>query len=80
MQLAIELPDELCKEVLNQRDVQHFVRMALEKELMSEKKINQIEQELFELIGKIPSSVNLVDELIQERKLEFIKEFRTLNS
>lgn len=74
MQLAIELPDELCREVLNHADAAYFVKKALEKELIIEKKIEQSEQELFSLMAKIPGEVSLVDELIQERKIEFIKE------
>lgn len=74
MQLAIELPDKLGQEVLQHANVQEFVKRALEKELSAEKKINQTEQELFSLMAKIPSSVSLVDELIQERRMEARKE------
>ncbi|CAA9889449.1 conserved hypothetical protein [Candidatus Methylobacter favarea] len=74
MQLAIELPDELGQELLKHADVQEFVKRALEKELSAEKKINQTEQELFALMAKIPGSVSLVDELIQDRRLEAKKE------
>jgi len=74
MQLAIELPDKLGQEVLQHANVQEFVKRALEKELSAEKKINQAEQELFSLMSNVPSSVSLVDELIQERRLEVRKE------
>lgn len=74
MQLAIELPDKLGQEVLQHANVQQFVKRALEKELSIEKKMNQTEQELFSLMAAIPSSVSLVDELIQERKEEAEKE------
>ena len=74
MQLAIELPDKLGQEILQHANVQEFVKRALEKELSAEKKINQTEQELFSLMAKIPSSVSLVDELIQERREEARKE------
>lgn len=74
MQLAIELPDKLGQEILQHANVQEFVKRALEKELSAEKKINQTEQELFALMAKIPSSVSLVDELIQERRIEARKE------
>ena len=74
MQLAIELPDKLGQEILQHADVQEFVKRALEKELSAEKKINQTEQELFALMAKIPSSVSLVDELIQERRIDAGKE------
>ena len=74
MQLAIELPDKLGQEVLQHANVQEFVKRALEKELSAEKKINQTEQELFALMAKIPSSVSLVDELIQERRIDAGKE------
>ena len=74
MQLAIELPDKLGQEILQHANVQEFVKRALEKELSAEKKINQTEQELFALMAKIPSSVSLVDELIQERREEARKE------
>ena len=74
MQLAIELPDKLGQEVLQHANVQEFVKRALEKELSAEKKINQTEQELFALMAKIPGSVSLVDELIQERREEASKE------
>jgi len=74
MQLAIELPDKLGQEILQHADVQEFVKRALEKELSAEKNINQTEQELFALMAKIPSSVSLVDELIQERRDEARKE------
>ena len=70
MQLAIELPDKLGQEILQHANVQEFVKRALEKELSAEKKINQTEQELFALMAKIPSSVSLVDELIQERRID----------
>jgi len=70
MQLAIELPDKLGQEVLQHANVQEFVKRALEKELSAEKKINQTEQELFSLMAKIPSSVSLANELIQDRRLE----------
>ena len=74
MQLAIELPDKLGQEILQHANVQEFVKRALEKELSAEKKINQTEQELFALMAKIPSSVSLVDELIQERRIDASKE------
>ena len=74
MQLAIELPDKLGQEVLQHANVQEFVKRALEKELSAEKKINQTEQELFSLMSNVPSLVSLVDELIQERRLEARKE------
>ena len=74
MQLAIELPDKLGQEILQHADVQEFVKRALEKELSAEKNINQTEQELFALMAKIPNSVSLVDELIQERRKEARKE------
>lgn len=74
MQLAIELPDELCQEILQHPNMQWFVKQALEKELSAEKTINQTEQELFSLFAKIPSSVNLADELIRDRRLEAKKE------
>ena len=74
MQLAIELPDKLGQEILQHANVQEFVKRALKKELSAEKKINQTEQELFALMAKIPSSVSLVDELIQERRDEARKE------
>jgi hypothetical protein len=74
MQLAIELPDKLGQEILQHANVQEFVKRALEKELSAEKKINQTEQELFALMAKIPSSVSLVDELIQERSIDARKE------
>ena len=74
MQLAIELPDKLGQEILQHADVQEFVKRALEKELSAEKNINQTEQELFALMAKIPSSVSLVDELIQERRIDAGKE------
>ena len=44
MQLAIELPDELGKEILQHANVQRFVKQALEKELSAEQLINQTEQ------------------------------------
>ena len=74
MQLAIELPDKLGQEILQHANVHEFVKRALEKELSAEKKINQTEQELFALMAKIPSSVSLVDELIQERRIDAGKE------
>lgn len=74
MQLSIELPDQLGQEVLQLTNVQEFVKRVIEKELSAEKKINKIEQELFALMAKIPSSVSLADELIQERRLEARKE------
>jgi hypothetical protein len=74
MQLAIELPDEMGQQVLQHENVQEFVKRALEKELSAERKINQTEQELFALMAKVPSSVSLVDELIQERSIDARKE------
>jgi len=74
MQLAIELPDKLGEEILQHADVQEFVKRALEKELSAEKNINQTEQELFALMAKIPSSVSLVNELIQERRIDARRE------
>ena len=74
MQLAIELPDKLGQEILQHANVQEFVKRALEKELSAEKKINQAEQELFALMAKIPSSVSLVNELIQERRIDARRE------
>ena len=74
MQLAIELPDKLGQEILQHANVQEFVKRALEKELSAEKNINQTEQELFALMAKIPSSVSLVNELIQERRIDARRE------
>ena len=74
MQLAIELPDELGQEILQQANVQRFVKQALEKELSAEKLINQTEQELFALMESVPGSVSLADELIQDRRLAAQKE------
>lgn len=70
MQLAIELPDELGQEVLQHTNVQQFIKLAIEKELSAEKKINKTEQELFALMANIPRSASLADELIQERRFE----------
>ena len=75
MQFAIEFPDELGQELLQQADIQQFVRLAVEKELSANKKITQTEQELFSLMAKIPSSVSLVDELIRERRIEAKPEY-----
>jgi hypothetical protein len=75
MQFSIELPDELGQELLQQADVQQFVRLAVEKELSAKKQITQTEQELFSLMAKVPSSVSLVDELIRERRIEAKPEY-----
>ena len=74
MQLAIELPDELGRQVMQKPNMQEFIKFALEKELSAEQQSHQIEQELFSLMAKIPSSVSLIDELIQDRRQEAIKE------
>lgn len=71
MQLAIELPDDLCQEVLRHGNVQLFVKQALEKKLLEEKRINHMEQSL---MATVPKSVSLVDELIADRRLEAKKE------
>lgn len=44
MQLAIELPDELCLAVLQHNNVQDFIKRAIEKELSSENKSPLFEQ------------------------------------
>jgi hypothetical protein len=74
MHTLIEIPDDLAQEILQHANMQEFVKRALENELSAEKKIKQSEQALFALMAKIPSSVSLVDELIQERRLEAKKE------
>lgn len=74
MQLAIELPDELGREVLQHADVQNFVRQAIEKMLQEEKRQTQAKQELLSLMANVPGSVSLAEELIRERRLEAKKE------
>jgi hypothetical protein len=69
MQLAIELPDELGQELLQHANVQQFVQQAIRKMLLEEKQL-QAKQELLSLMAKIPNSVSLADELIQERRIE----------
>jgi hypothetical protein len=76
MQFSIELPDELGQKLLQQADVQQFIRLAVEKELSAKNKITQTEQELFSLMAKIPRSVSLVDELIRERRIEAKQEYK----
>lgn len=70
MKLAIELPDELGQELLQHANVQQFVQQAIKKLLFEEKKQLQAKQELLALMAKIPNSVSLADELIQERRVE----------
>lgn len=70
MKLAIELPDELGQELLQHANVQQFVQQAIRKMLLEEKKQLQAKQELLSLMAKIPNSVSLADELIQERRVE----------
>lgn len=70
MQLAVEfeLPDELGKQLLQHANLQTFVQQAIEKMLIEETKL-QAKQTLFMLMAKIPNSISLADELIQERRL-----------
>jgi HEPN domain-containing protein len=70
MKLAIELPDELGQELLQHANVQQFVQQAIKKLLFEEKKQLQAKQELLALMAKIPNTVSLADELIQERRIE----------
>jgi hypothetical protein len=70
MHTLIELPDELWQEVLKHADVQQFIQRAIKKMLLEEKKQAQAKQELLSLMAKIPSSVSLANELIQDRRLE----------
>jgi hypothetical protein len=70
MHTTIELPDELWQEVLKHADVQQFIQRAIKKMLLEEKKQAQAKQELLSLMAKIPSSVSLANELIQDRRLE----------
>lgn len=74
MHTLIELPDELWQEVLKHSDVQQFIQRAIKKMLLEEKKQAQAKHELFSLMAKIPSSVSLANELIQDRRLEAKKE------
>jgi len=54
MQLAIELPDELGRQVLQHEDVQEFAKIAFERMLLEEKKTRQ-QKELMALIKNIKS-------------------------
>ncbi len=69
MQIAFELPDELGKQLLQRPNHQQFVQQAVEKMLIEDAKL-QAKQTLLMLMAKIPSSINLADELIKERRLE----------
>jgi len=70
MQLAIELPDEIGRELLQHENMQAFVCHAISKMLSEEKQQLRAKQELLTLMAKIPNSVSLADELIQERRRE----------
>ena len=73
MQLAIELPDELGQQVLQHENVQEFVKMALEKMLLEEKKTAQ--QELMAMIKAIKP---VKSPLSSEEMVRYLREGKTV--
>lgn len=70
MQLAIDLPDELGKQVLQHPNMQEFVKTAIERLLLEEKKLKQdtIPPKTQSLIGLMSNSG--IDEADYKRHLE----------
>ncbi|MCX7087170.1 MAG: hypothetical protein NTV00_03850 [Methylococcales bacterium] len=67
MQLAIELPDELGRKVLQHSNVQQFVQTAIERLLLEEARtdVPPLTKSLIGLLGKTP-----VDESDYKKHLE----------
>jgi len=69
MQLAIDLPDELGKQVLKHPNVQEFVKTAIERLLLEEKALTQsIPPKTKSLIGLMSGSA--IDEADYKQHLE----------
>ncbi|QPK62901.1 hypothetical protein IVG45_19055 [Methylomonas sp. LL1] len=70
MQLAIDLPDELGRQVLQHPNVQEFVKTAIERLLLEEKALQQrtIPPKTHSLIGLISGSD--IEEADYKRHLE----------
>jgi hypothetical protein len=71
MKVAIELPDELGKQFLQQANVKFFIQEAVKKMLLEQK---QAIEHIGYAMSSIPNSVSLADELMLERRLEAKKE------
>jgi len=75
MQVVIDLPDELDKQLLVLHEVKEFVQEAVKNILLKEQR-KQSGLELRSLMASVPASVSLADELIAERRLEAKKELQ----
>ncbi len=69
MQLAIDLPDELGKQVMQHPNAQEFVKIAIERMLLEEKALTQsIPPKTKSLVGLMSDSA--VDEADYKHHLE----------
>jgi hypothetical protein len=63
MQVAIELPDELGKELLQQMNVNEFVQEAIRKMLQEQKRVNLEEKIMAAKKGHLPVTQSFIGAL-----------------
>lgn len=64
MQLAIELPDELGQELLQQQSVNEFVQEAIRKLLQEQKRLNVEKKIMAAKKGHLPETQSFIGALV----------------